>query len=119
MGTVTGNVGYTLTTEMSNIWGTDGSFTKVVSKYNTDAAGRFTTLQTAIDKIVVAVQEMAKASEEKAKEDVKETETKIPTTTPEPTPAPSTPAHRALHQPQNLLLQLLEVEMELQRLEML
>ena len=92
LGTVTGNVGYTLTTEMSNIWGTDGSFTKVVSKYNTDVAGRFTTLQAAIDKIVVAVQEMAKASEEKAKEDVKETETKIPTTTPEPTPVPSTPS---------------------------
>lgn len=99
LGTVTGNVGYTLTTEMSNIWGTDGSFTKVVSKYNTDAAGRFTTLQTAIDKIVVAVQEMAKASEEKAKEDVKETETKIPTTTPEPTPAPSTPSTPSTPEP--------------------
>ena len=42
--------------------------------------------------IVSAVQEMAKASEEKAKEDVKETETKIPTTTPEPTPVPATPS---------------------------
>lgn len=92
LGTVAGNVGYTLTSEMSNIWGDDGSFTKVVSQYKTDLFGKFTTLQAAIDKIVVAVQEMAKASEDKAAEDVSQTDTSVPTQTPDSTPAPSTPS---------------------------
>lgn len=88
--TVSNNVGYTLSQEMQTIWGSEGTLATTITKYGEGFSGQMTTLQAAIDKIVSAVQEMAKASEEKAKEDVKETETKIPTTTPEPTPAPST-----------------------------
>ena len=90
--TVSNNVGYTLSQEMQTIWGSEGTLATTITKYGEGFSGQMTTLQAAIDKIVSAVQEMAKASEEKAKEDVKETETKIPTTTPEPTPAPSTPS---------------------------
>lgn len=90
--TVSNNVGYTLSQEMQTIWGSEGTLATTITKYGEGFSGQMTTLQAAIDKIVSAVQEMAKASEEKAKEDVKETETKIPTTTPEPTPVPATPS---------------------------
>ena len=79
--TVSGNVGYTLTQEMQTIWGSEGTLATTIVKYGDGFSGQMTNLQSAIDKIVLAVQQMAEASEEKAEEDIKETTTSISSTT--------------------------------------
>lgn len=90
---VSGDVGYTLSQEMQTIWGSEGTLATTITKYGEGFSGQMTNLQAAIDKIVLAVQQMAEASEKKAEEDVKQTEVSVPTTPTTPsTSTPSTPS---------------------------
>lgn len=63
-------VGYDLSNEMESIWGSNGTVTNVLSTYTGEFADRMTTLQTAIDGILNAVQAEVNASDKQAGTDV-------------------------------------------------
>ena len=63
-------VGYTLTEEMSSIWGTNGEFTSVVSEYNNQFDSQLTTTNSTLNKIRGLLAEMLGYSEEQAENEL-------------------------------------------------
>lgn len=88
--TTANDVGYTMTTNMQNIWnGATGALDGTISKYGDDFSTKFTAVQSVLNSIQANTAAMVAASDEEAQETVDNTN---PETTPsEPTTPPSTP----------------------------
>lgn len=84
--TTADNVGYTMTTNMQNIWnGATNALDGTISKYGDDFSTKFTAVQSVLSSIQANTAAMVAASDEEAQETVD-------TTNPETTPsAPTTP----------------------------
>lgn len=92
--TEAGNVGTTLSNAMNAIWSTDGTFTNVVTQYQTNFSGLLTTTNNVLNSILNYIANMVKDSDKKAETQVKENNsiksTPSKTPTPAPTPKPAT-----------------------------
>lgn len=92
--TEAGNVGTTLSNAMNAIWSTDGTFTNVVTQYQTNFSGLLTTTNSVLNNILNYIANMVKDSDKKAETQVKENNsiksTPSKTPTPAPTPKPAT-----------------------------
>lgn len=92
--TTADNVGYTMTTNMQNIWnGATNALDGTISKYGDDFSTKFTAVQSVLSSIQANTAAMVAASDEEAQETVD-------TTNPETTPsAPTTPTTPPATQP--------------------
>lgn len=90
LATTANDVGYTMTTNMQNIWnGATGALDGTISKYGDDFSTKFTAVQSVLNSIQANTAAMVAASDEEAQETVDNTN---PETTPSaPTTPPSTP----------------------------
>lgn len=87
--TTADNVGYTMTTNMQNIWnGATNALDGTISKYGDDFSTKFTAVQSVLSSIQANTAAMVAASDDKAKETVDNTTT---TTKPTPPTTPTTP----------------------------
>lgn len=96
--TTANDVGYTMTTNMQNIWnGATGALDGTISKYGDDFSTKFTAVQSVLNSIQANTAAMVAASDEEAQETVDntnpETTPSAPTTPPSTTPStqPTTP----------------------------
>ena len=97
--TTADNVGYTMTTNMQNIWnGATNALDGTISKYGDDFSTKFTAVQSVLNSIQANTAAMVAASDEEAQETVDNTNpetTPSAPTTPPPTPPvtqPTTPS---------------------------
>lgn len=97
--TTANDVGYTMTTNMQNIWnGATGALDGTISKYGDDFSTKFTAVQSVLNSIQANTAAMVAASDEEAQETVDntnpETTPSAPTTPPSAPPAtqPTTPS---------------------------
>lgn len=87
--TTADNVGYTMTTNMQNIWnGATNALDGTISKYGDDFSTKFTAIQSVLSSIQANTAAMVAASDDEAKETVDNTTT---TTKPTPPTTPTTP----------------------------
>ena len=94
LATTANDVGYTMTTNMQNIWnGATGALDGTISKYGDDFSTKFTAVQSVLSSIQANTAALVAASDEEAEETVDDT-----TTTTEPTP-PTTPTTPPATQP--------------------
>lgn len=99
LATTANDVGYTMTTNMQNIWnGATGALDGTISKYGDDFSTKFTAVQSVLNSIQANTAAMVAASDEEAQETVDntnpETTPSAPTTPPYTTPStqPTTPS---------------------------
>ena len=87
--TTADNVGYTMTTNMQNIWnGATNALDGTISKYGDDFSTKFTAVQSVLSSIQANTAAMVAASDEEAQETVDNTN---PQTTPSAPTTPTTP----------------------------
>lgn len=87
--TTADNVGYTMTTNMQNIWnGATNALDGTISKYGDDFSTKFTAVQSVLSSIQANTAAMVAASDEEARETV---DTTNPETTPSAPTTPTTP----------------------------
>lgn len=87
--TTADNVGYTMTTNMQNIWnGATNALDGTISKYGDDFSTKFTAVQSVLSSIQANTAAMVAASDEEAQETVNNTN---PETTPSAPTTPTTP----------------------------
>ena len=102
--TTADNVGYTMTTNMQNIWnGATNALDGTISKYGDDFSTKFTSVQAVLSSIQANTAAMVEQSNEEAEETVKDTKTTTkatpsttPTTPPATTPTTPTPAEKTI-----------------------